>query len=742
MLIYLLISLSSVSENRGITVPIQELKVSGDETDRVTIGNFPSKRGKIFSAKDKATWDLIDSLYFYGRVPSDDKWVIMIDSNLNLLPPSDTLVSAAQQAVESCSEWLKLPLEDNFFRMNTTNQGIYGNLILSTSYPYTDEVAFCVAHIDPQILNHYASDPFILVENAERIYNADPLLDYVELLEYPDYTTARYKISDHGIDTTDVEIPRDMYYWNIVHPILSDEAPLYINPATGNEASPPTGVFWRDYIFNYPDTAEVTRISHSGNDTIFAGFVSPILKDELSGEQILWDRKTDTTTNNGAIGIITKWIQDVMVFNSGAERPIQPVRIYHMHWGRCGEHADLTAAAGRASLIPTNEPLTMCNDHTWNEWYDEEWRGWEPVNGYVNSTHHYEGWGWDIVLPFNFRGDGWIWDVTERYSDICTLTVQVNDNKGFPVDGAMVKVASTDNSGAYLYYAGWHYTDSDGKADFIIGDNKPYYARIDSDIGYYPDSGYVVQVISNSVPGNHYNWSHNLTGSMPGLPVSEATYPSQPDSTFKVEIDFCVPDEIIYGNTLFQNELGVKSRFARYAARGNIEFFICDSVNHSLYGSGAPFVAFNIGEDVDSGDVSFVIPTAGKWYTVFSNEDALVNGGICSFTVKLYQNSTGIDEDIAREDAISGINVYPNPFINTAVIRCPISKNTDNLSIQIYDLSGRLIRQLPINNSRSPIAEVRWDGSDNNGRPISSGIYFCRFKTEGHEFIEKIIKIK
>ena len=386
--LYLLISLipatSFVTANQdtGITVPVKHLKIIGNETDNVIIGNFPKEKKGILSKGQRDDWNLKDSINFYGRISSNTKKVIMIDSILNIIP-RDTLVTAARQAVEICPNWLKLPLEDNFYRMNANNQNIYGNLILSTLYPLADEVAFCVAHIDPQILAHYASNPSILTENAEEIYSADTLLDYVELIEHSDYTTARYNVSNHGNDTTSVEIPYDMYYWNVVHPILSDEAPLYINPRTGNETSPPTGVFWRNYIFNYPDTVEVTRISASGNDTILSGFVSPILREELVGECVLWDSKTDTSTDNGAIGIITNWIQDILVFNSGSERPIQPVRIYHKHWGRCGEHADITAAAGRACLIPTNEPLTMCNDHTWNEWYDEEWHGWEPVNNYI-----------------------------------------------------------------------------------------------------------------------------------------------------------------------------------------------------------------------------------------------------------------------------------------------------------------------------------------------------------------------
>ncbi|MCK4255883.1 hypothetical protein KAX35_03260, partial [candidate division WOR-3 bacterium] len=539
----LLLGIISLPEDKGITVSTEQLKVSGDNTNEVLIGEQPSYDvKKIITERDKIEWVILDSIEFRGIIPAGEKCLIEVNSFLDITPPIE-IYDAAWEAIEAVPDWLKLPLTDKFSRMEDNLQRDYSWLIVSSDEIYRDEIAFCVAYIDPVILSHYVTNLDFFIENAQRIYEYDTLLDYVELVEYPDYTTARYKISDHGSDTTEVEIPYERYYWDIVHPIISDEAPLYINPGTGSEAEPPLGRFWREYIFEYPDTAERTvwNWSDPPTDTIYAGFVSPILRDELNGVGVLWDGRTDII-DGSAIGVITQWIQDIMVFNSGFgfARPIQPVRIYHIHVGRCGEHADITAAAGRACLIPTNSPLSMCNDHTWNEWYDTQWRGWEPVNGFINSTYHYEGWGWNIVLPFNFGGDGYIWDVTERYSDICTLTVGVNDLYGNPVDGAMVTLASTPNSGSGLYYAGWHYTGSDGTCQFIIGDNKPYYARIDASIGYYPDSGYVTEVITNSVTGQHYFWSYNLSGSMPYLTINPDTLPDEPDSIYKVELEFLV----------------------------------------------------------------------------------------------------------------------------------------------------------------------------------------------------------
>ena len=763
---FLLLSSLIASQERGITVEIQEFKISGDETENVIIGEIPSyERGKVITPKDTVEkdtveWEIVDSISFYGRIPFGEKCIIRIDSILTFSHLPDTLTSTVRDAIESVPEWLRLALEDNFSQMAPGIRRTYAHLILTTPAPYTDEVAFQVAHIDPQILAHYAGNPSIFVENVQEIYRVDALLDFVELVEHPDYTTARFKISDHGLDTIEVEIPKERYYWDIVHPIISDEAPLFINPKTGAEASPPQGVFWRNHIFTHADTAART-VWDRGNpptDTIHSGFISPILGEQLSGVGVLWDRKTDVI-DNSAIGVITQWVQDVMVFNAGPvfgfERPIQPVRIYHIHVGMCGEWADLTAAAARASLIPTNSPLDICNDHIWNEWYDEEWRGWEPVNTFINSTHHYENWGWDIVSPFSFRGDGYIWEVTERYSEVCTLTVTVMDALGRPVDGARVLIASTMRGGG-ITVAGWHYTGSDGRANFIIGDNKPYWARIDSDIGYYPAPGYVTPIITSSVAGNHYSWSHNLDGVMPEIFFSPDTLPSEPDSIYKVEIEFWVSEEIIHGNTLFNNELGIESEFAKFVTGGDIEFFICDSLNHSFYQADLDFDAFVIGEDVDSGSVSFVIPGGGNWYIVFSNEDALSSSMVCSFTVRLFRNrDIGVEEEdpiLATGQKFTLFQNFPNPFHAKTVISVQYAVGSEEKlltpysllpTISIYDLSGRLIRTLPITEHRLPVTEVTWDGTDTYGNQVPSGVYFYGLDIEdGFQCIKKMVLLR
>ncbi|MDD2889967.1 MAG: T9SS type A sorting domain-containing protein [bacterium] len=714
----------------------EKMEIAGDETHKVKMGKFSApKVNTIISRNDKSVikWDLIDTCSFYGRIQSKGRYYVEIDSEKLCPVMPDTLSTLAMQAIEASPEWIRIPLWDNFARMEAACQSAYATLILSTPYPYTDELAFEIARIDPVVLQHYQSDPKIFVDNIKLIYKNDSVLDYVRLVEYSDYTTAKYKIADHNYDTTEIEIPKERYYWDIVHPILQMEAPFYIDPKSGSGVP---AYFWRDYLFNYSDTAEKTVWGGYDTDTIYAGYVSPILRDQLACEQILYNNIIDTIPNNGAVGKVSQWIRDIMVFNSfpgdmwNGERSGQPVRIYHLHRGRCGEHSVLTQAAARAALIPTNAPYDVTRDHTWNEWWDTEWRGWEPGGSFLNSTLHYESNNptWEFRAVFNFRGDGYTWDVTPRYTPYCTLSVTVNDISGLPVDGAKVSVYSEYydyDVSKEIAESDRKYTDSEGKAEFLLADTVNFYVNVNGiSRGIYPAPNKITKIISYAVAGQHYNWSCNLPGHQPSITISQDTFPDTAQ-LYKIEANFKVNQEIIHGSAMFPINLGSYTPFQKYGyyidAAKNIEFFICDSANFNAYENGTALEAFEIGHNVDSGNVSFICSDK-KRYVVFSTKDLVENGEVVTLDVKLYKNSGAVED--GGEARNFYISVSPTVFRTNLSIKFMLPK-TEKISLRLYDLTGRCIKTI-INNE----LKTGYYGIDFSEKTIKKGIYFLRFERE------------
>lgn len=70
------------------------------------------------------------------------------------------------------------------------------------------------------------------------------------------------------------------------------------------------------------------------------------------------------------------------------------------------------------------------------------------------------------------------------------------------------------------------------------------------------------------------------------------------------------------------------------------------------------------------------------------------------------------------------IGNHPNPFNPSTTIRISLPSH-EHLSLRIYDLSGRLIATLVESRLMSAgVHTVQWDGTDQNGMPVPSGVYF------------------
>jgi hypothetical protein len=67
----------------------------------------------------------------------------------------------------------------------------------------------------------------------------------------------------------------------------------------------------------------------------------------------------------------------------------------------------------------------------------------------------------------------------------------------------------------------------------------------------------------------------------------------------------------------------------------------------------------------------------------------------------------------------------PNPFNPVTIIRYEIA-GTAPVSIQIFDATGARVRDLYAGTREPGIYDVSWGGMDDAGRPVASGIYFCR----------------
>lgn len=120
----------------------------------------------------------------------------------------------------------------------------------------------------------------------------------------------------------------------------------------------------------------------------------------------------------------------------------------------------------------------------------------------------------------------------------------------------------------------------------------------------------------------------------------------------------------------------------------------------------ATFPACPLGDDTGS---RFFMTTAGGTHPVtFTN-----NAGV---SVSVGSTATGVA--IAPTGPAFGI--APNPVRGTSTIQLPRGGTA-----RIYDSRGRPVRTLRLGSGTGP-ARAFWDGADDAGRPLPSGVYFLR----------------
>jgi len=80
----------------------------------------------------------------------------------------------------------------------------------------------------------------------------------------------------------------------------------------------------------------------------------------------------------------------------------------------------------------------------------------------------------------------------------------------------------------------------------------------------------------------------------------------------------------------------------------------------------------------------------------------------------------------------------PNPFHSQTTIRFSMP-GPARATLAVYAVDGTLVRTLLDGSVDDVGGEVTWDGLDANGRPASSGVYFCRLTVDSHSLTRKIV---
>ena len=84
---------------------------------------------------------------------------------------------------------------------------------------------------------------------------------------------------------------------------------------------------------------------------------------------------------------------------------------------------------------------------------------------------------------------------------------------------------------------------------------------------------------------------------------------------------------------------------------------------------------------------------------------------------------------------------YPNPFNPITTLRYELPEN-GLVNITIYDMVGRQVKTLVNQRQDAGYRSVVWDATNDNGKPVSAGIYLYQIQAGGNMQTKKMVLLK
>jgi hypothetical protein len=84
---------------------------------------------------------------------------------------------------------------------------------------------------------------------------------------------------------------------------------------------------------------------------------------------------------------------------------------------------------------------------------------------------------------------------------------------------------------------------------------------------------------------------------------------------------------------------------------------------------------------------------------------------------------------------------FPNPFNPTTRIPFELTQG-GRVTLAVYDVAGRRVRSVLDRALPAGLHEAEWDGRDQNGRAVASGVYFYRMQSGAGSETRRMVLLK
>ncbi len=171
----------------------------------------------------------------------------------------------------------------------------------------------------------------------------------------------------------------------------------------------------------------------------------------------------------------------------------------------------------------------------------------------------------------------------------------------------------------------------------------------------------------------------------------------------------------------------------------------CDIYANELGDWTGP-IAGLFGQDGNISDDPLFCDTAAGNYELRGSSPCAAANNSCAETIGAFDVGcdTGADDENAISGMAGGIDLsqnYPNPFNRGTVIAYALPRQS-RVRITVCNIAGQSVRRLVDGVQASGFHRVSWDGRDDLGQEVASGIYVYRLQSDAVVMSRKMILIK
>jgi hypothetical protein len=405
-------------------------------------------------------------------------------------------------------------------------------------------------------------------------------------------------------------------------------------------------------------------------------------------------------------------------------------------------------------------------------WNDTREAGWDiyaqrynssgiPLDSNFKVNRTGFSWRWFPAIALDESGNFvivWNDDLNTNYND--DIYAQRYDSEGIP-SGANFKVNDDTGISYQLYSA----ITLDGSGGFIItwtdlrnGDPDVYAQRYDfagtslgSNFRVNDDDGsvYVYQgmsAIASDALGNFIiTWVDDRNGNDDIFAQRYTSAGALIGSNFQVNDDTGKSGQ---GNPAIAIEASGNAIITWNDSRnGNYDVY-AQRFNSSGSKMGTNFLVNNSQSRIYGQILPTVAATSSNIYFAWEDDRRGKGWDIYAKVVDWNWTKVGEDENVAIPNSFELSQNYPNPFNPTTTIPFQVGgsrfvvHSPIHTTLKIYNILGQLVRTLVNEEKTSGTYNVIWDGKDDSGKEVSSGIYFYQLKTEDYTFTKKMVLLR